>query len=137
MPVKLNYTPEMYAVVTSTLYAFFGSIGAGFQVAAFVSAIALAYASRKLPSFGLVVTAALLLGASLVVWAAMVAPVNAAWAEASRSGARSPPGPYAQLRTRWEYGHVAAFVSWLAGYGLLQWFAPGGHANDSHGRNAA
>jgi hypothetical protein len=30
---------------------------------------------------------------------------------------------YAQLRPRWEYGHVAAFVAWFAGYCFLLWFA--------------
>jgi hypothetical protein len=49
LPVKLNYTPQMYAAVTSTLYAVFGSAGAAIQVAALVSAIALAYVSRELP----------------------------------------------------------------------------------------
>ena len=28
MPVKMTYTPELYAAVTSTLYAWFGSVGA-------------------------------------------------------------------------------------------------------------
>lgn len=125
MPVKLSYAPELYAAVTSTLYALFGSVGAALQVAAVVSAVALAYVSRELPGFRVAVAGALLLAVSLVVWGALVAPVNADWAEATRSGSPSLPSLYAQLRTRWEYGHAAAFAAWLAGYALLQWFALG------------
>jgi hypothetical protein len=67
----------------------------------------------------------LLLALSLVIWGATVAPVNAKWAEAIRAGSQSVPGVYAQLRLRWEYGHVAAFLAWFAGYVVLQWFAVG------------
>ena len=128
MPIKLNYAPELYAAVTSTLYAFFGSVGAALQVSAVVSAVALAYVSRKLPGFRFAVAGALLLAVSLVAWGALVAPVNADWAEAIRSGSPSLPSLYAQLRNRWEYGHAAAFAAWFAGYGLLQWFALSEHS---------
>ncbi|OHB26020.1 MAG: hypothetical protein A2X84_13685 [Desulfuromonadaceae bacterium GWC2_58_13] len=29
------------------------------------------------------------------------------------------PEVYLQLRTRWEFGHVAAFAAWLVGFSLL------------------
>lgn len=125
MPVKLGYAPELYATVTSTLYAFFGSAGALFQLGALASALALAYASRKHPGFRLAMAGASLLACSLILWGILVAPVNAQWAQAIHDGSQSLPALYAQLRPRWEYGHVAAFVAWLAGYGLLQWFALG------------
>jgi hypothetical protein len=38
LPVKMTYTPELYAAVTSTLYAWFGSVGAAVQVGALLSA---------------------------------------------------------------------------------------------------
>jgi hypothetical protein len=125
MPVKLDYSPELYAAVTSTLYAFFGYAGALFQVGALASALALAYASRKHAGFRFAMAGASLLACSLILWGALVAPVNAAWARAIQDGSQPLPALYAQLRSRWEYGHVAAFVAWLAGYGLLQWFALG------------
>jgi hypothetical protein len=34
LSVKLTYPPELYAAVTSTLYGFFGSVGAVVQVGA-------------------------------------------------------------------------------------------------------
>lgn len=30
-----------------------------------------------------------------------------------------PPAGWLRVRPRWEYGHVAAFAAWLAGYGTL------------------
>jgi hypothetical protein len=71
-----------------------------------------------------------------VIWGVTVAPVNAEWKEATQSASQSLPGLYAKLRLRWELGHVAAFVAWFAGYGVLQWFALGGHATARHGRRA-
>lgn len=52
---------------------------------------------------------------SLALWGALVAPVNAAWTPLS------PADPvfaeaYADLRMRWEYGHVAAFIAWFTGW---------------------
>ena len=55
----------------------------------------------------------------------MVAPVNAQWADATRAGSDALPDLYDSLRHRWEYGHVAAFVAWLCGFGALQWYALG------------
>ncbi len=123
MPVKLGYTAEKYFGVTSTLYALFGSAGAVVQIGALVLTGMLVFVSRRLPAFRLAVAAAVLLGLSLVAWAALVAPVNARWSEAIQSGSQSVPQLYAELRLRWEYGHVAAFALWLAGYCCLQWFS--------------
>ena len=53
MPVKMTYTPELYAAVTSTLYAWFGTVGAVLQVSALFSAVWLAIRSRGSASFGL------------------------------------------------------------------------------------
>jgi len=119
MPVKLAYSPELYAAVTSTLYALFGSVGALFQVGALVSAIVLVYVERKSARSRLSMWGALALAASLVIWAATVAPVNAEWANVLRDAPASAPDAYARLRPRWEYGHAAAFAAWLIGYCLL------------------
>jgi hypothetical protein len=128
MPVKLGYSPQRYFEVTSTLYAWFGTVGAVVQVSAVVVAGTLAYACRGRPGFGSVVLGGSLLAASIVAWAILVAPVNAAWSESIESASESLPAVYAHHRLRWEYGHVVAFVSWLAGYCALQWFAVGPHS---------
>jgi hypothetical protein len=137
MPVKLGYTPEQYFAVTSTLYALFGAAGAVVQVAAFLLTGVLAFVSRRASGVRLVVAAAMLLGLSLVAWAALVAPVNARWGEAIQAGSPSLPQLYADLRLRWELGHVVAFVLWLVGYCCLLWFALGGPTSAVRRKDAA
>jgi hypothetical protein len=120
MPVKLGYTAELYAEVTSTLYAYFGFAGAIFQVGALLGAMVLTYRSRRLPGFRFWLIGTVLLGLSLGVWGAAVAPVNAEWAYIISTASEPLPSAYARLRFRWEYGHAAAFVAWFAGYCFLQ-----------------
>jgi hypothetical protein len=123
MPVKLGYMPEQYFTVTSTLYGLFGSVGAVIQFGALAVAGLLAFRSRVSSATRLPVAAAVLFGLSLVAWGALVAPVNAQWSEAIESGSRSLSQVYAELRLRWEYGHVVAFVLWFSGYLCLSWLA--------------
>jgi hypothetical protein len=137
MPVKLAYTPQLYFAVTSTLYALFGSVGAVIQVGALVIAGWLAFVSRGLPGVRFVVAAVLLLGLSLVAWGALVAPVNAQWGKAIASGSNALPQLYAALRLRWEYGHVAAFALWFAGFCCLQWFAVSSRSLSARGKSVA
>jgi hypothetical protein len=118
MPVKLRWDGATYAAVTSTLYRWFGFAGSAIQVAAAAAAIALAYRARGSESFGRTAAGAAALVLSIVVWATLVAPVNARWGRALAGGgdvARS----YVQLRPIWEWGHVAAFAAWLSGFVLL------------------
>jgi len=119
MPPKMRYDAAMYAAVNSTLYLLFGTVGAVIQVGALIAAGVLSYLSRGRPSFRLTLLGAFALLLSLVLWAALVAPVNAEWATALRSAPDSAPAAYARLRPRWEYGHVAAFVPWLSGFTLI------------------
>ncbi|WP_019142751.1 hypothetical protein [Noviherbaspirillum massiliense] len=118
MPVKLAYPPAMYASVTSTLYAWFGLVGGPVQVAAALSVAVLALQARRLSASRLATASAAALLASLLLWGLIVAPVNAAWANAAGSDPAEFAAAYEQLRLRWEYGHAAAFIAWLAG-----WFA--------------
>lgn len=119
LPPKMQYDPALYARVTSTLYALYGAVGGPIQVAALVAAWVLAYWTRGLPAFRLTLLGALGLTLSLALWAALVAPVNAAWGEVLATAPENTPAAYARLRPRWEYGHVAAFAAWLAGFSLL------------------
>ena len=120
MPIKLRYSPELYAAVTSTLYAFFGWVGGPLQVAALVSAAVLAWSSRGTAAFRATLCGALALALSLIIWGMAVAPVNAAWADALHAAPNSIPSAYVALRRRWEYGHAAAFLAWFIGYCALQ-----------------
>lgn len=120
LPVKMQYSPELYTAVTSTMYAFFGSVGGAVQVAAVVFAGWRAWLVRGTRIFRLTLLGFLLLALSLILWGVLVAPVNAEWGDALDAAPRSVPAVYAKLRPRWEYGHVAAFAAWLAGYCALQ-----------------
>lgn len=119
LPPKMNYDAEMYTAVTSTLYRLFGSVGAVIQTAAILAALVLTFVVRGRPAFRLTLLGALGLVLSLVLWGALVAPVNAEWLRVMESAPESVAEAYLRLRPRWEYGHVAAFAAWLIGFGLL------------------
>lgn len=115
----MAYDAEIYTAVTSTLYRLFGLVGGPIQVGALLAAIVLTFLVRRRPAFRPTLIGTLGLALSLGLWAALVAPVNAEWAEALRAGPASAPAAYLELRPRWEYGHVAAFAAWFAGFSIL------------------
>lgn len=119
LPPKMRYDPEMYAAVTSTLYPLFGSVGAIIQLGAVLAAIVLTILVRGRPAFRLTLLGTLGLVLSLVLWGALVAPVNAEWLRVIESAPALVPEAYLRLRPRWEYGHVAAFAAWLTAFVLL------------------
>lgn len=116
---KMRYDAEMYAAVTSTLYKFFGLVGGPIQVASILSALLLSFLLRGQPAFRLTFFGSLSLVLSLVLWFTLVAPVNTEWRQVIETAPGFVPAAYERLRPRWEYGHVAAFAAWLAGYSLL------------------
>lgn len=119
LPIKLAYSPARYADVTSTLYGWFGVVGGALQVTAALVVAALAYRLRRSSVAPMAIASTAALWVSLALWGALVAPVNAAWAEVSPADTGFAAA-YAALRDRWEYGHVAAFIAWLTGwFGLV------------------
>jgi hypothetical protein len=119
LPVRMQYDPALYMQVTSTLYRYYGLVGGPIQVLAFLSAAVLAWMVRARLSFRSTLVGTLCIALSLLLWFLLVQPVNTAWAEALRSNPADAVQAYAQLRNRWEYGHLAAFVVWVAGFILL------------------
>jgi len=119
LPVRARYDAEFYMRVTSTLYRYFGLVGGPIQLLALLVAIGLVWRTRGTPSFRATLAGTLCLALSLLLWLLLVQPVNAAWAEALRTGPGAAVQAYAQLRSRWEGGHVAAFAAWLLGFVLL------------------
>lgn len=115
LPVKLGYPPALYVQVTGTLYRWYGIVGGTVQVAAALAVTLLAVRARHLPSAGYTAASAAALVVSLLLWGGLVAPVNAAWAQALRTGGEAVV-VYEQFRLRWEYGHLAAFIAWLTGW---------------------
>jgi hypothetical protein len=116
LPVKLNYSPVLYAEVTSTLYVWYGIAGGAVQVAAALTVAILAVRVRRSHSAGLVFASAASLVISLLLWGALVAPVNSTWAEFNRANPGEFTAAYARLRARWEFGHLAAFIAWVTGW---------------------
>jgi hypothetical protein len=105
--------------VNSTLYRLFGSVGAVVQLGSVIVAAVLPFLVRGHASFRLTLLGTVGLLLSLVLWFALVAPVNAEWLQVMESDPASVPVVYERLRPRWEYGHVAAFVAWLTGFSML------------------
>ncbi|QTP54737.1 hypothetical protein HNO51_08615 [Billgrantia sulfidoxydans] len=119
LPVRMQYDPEFYMRVTSTLYAFFGLVGGPLQLIALLAAAVLTWLLRGRVAFRSTLTGTACLGLSLALWFLLVQPVNAAWAEALQASPADAVQAYARLRSRWEYGHVAAFVAWCLGFAFL------------------
>jgi hypothetical protein len=115
----VQYEPQLYLHVTSTLYRFFGLVGGPLQVLALLFSIVLVWFIRARAAFRSTLAGTLCLSLSLLLWFMLVQPVNAAWLEALRTGPSEAVQAYAQLRNRWEAGHVAAFTAWLTGFTLL------------------
>jgi hypothetical protein len=122
LPQKLQYTPEMYSAVNTTLYRYFAVVGAFYQLGSMLAAALLVYLVRKRrPSFAWTLAGTVCLFAAFGVWLGLVAPVNGEIAEALRSAPASVPELWVRLRARWEGGHAAGFVVQLVGLGALLW----------------
>jgi hypothetical protein len=121
LPAKMSYDAQTYIVVNSTLYRQFAYVGGSVQLLAIAGMCWLAYRLRASSSFGLALGAAVCLILSLALWYVLVEPVNREWAQLLREAPQAAASAYVQLRPRWEYGHVTAFLPWLMGVGLLIW----------------
>jgi hypothetical protein len=119
LPPKMHYDAELYTAVTSTLYRFYGWIGAILQLGSLIAVALLCRLVYGRRSFPLTLAALLALALSLGLWAAIVQPVNTQWAQVLHASPSTAPAAYLRLRPRWEYGHVAAFIAWLSGFVCL------------------
>jgi hypothetical protein len=119
LPPRMTYDAELYLAVTSTLYRWYGIVGAIVQVGSVLAVAVLCVLVRGRPGFRLTAAALLALVVSLGLWAAIVQPVNAEWSEVLRADPSAAPAAYLRLRPRWEYGHVAACAAWLSGFACL------------------
>ena len=120
LPQKMQWGPELYASVNTTLYRYFGVAGAILTVGGILAGAVLVWMGRGRPSFPLTLAGTLCLILSLGLWLTLVAPVNAEVAHILRISPMSVPETWMRLRDRWEYGHVLVFLAWLLGFCLLQ-----------------
>ena len=124
LPQKLQYTPEMYSAVNTSLYRYFAIVGAFYQLGSMLAAALLVYLVRKRqPSFAWTLAGTVCLFLAFGVWLAVVAPVNGEIAEALRTAPASVPQLWSEVRmlARWEGGHAAGFVLQLLGLAALLW----------------
>jgi hypothetical protein len=106
LPPRVFYFDAQLWVATTTrgLYALFGTVGAGVEVASILTAIVLTILMRGRGSaFYLTLAGAALLAFALVLWSIFIAPVNA---ELATWTPTSFPADWAQYRNQWEYTHA-------------------------------
>jgi len=115
---KLQWGPELYFAVQSTLYKWFGIIGPLLEIAALVLIAVLAYASRaNRVMFPCAAFSAGMLVVGLGVWAAVVMPANiglSTWAIT-----RSTPDDWMALRAQWQFGQAGILGLHLLGFCAL------------------
>jgi hypothetical protein len=120
LPSRLGWDQYLWvgSTVQGGLYAAFGTIGAIIFVGTVIALALLAYFLREhgRPGFGLALSAALLFLLALVLWWALVYPVNvelAKWVDGP------VPADWTSYRDRWEWGHAIIAFTELAGFAAL------------------
>jgi hypothetical protein len=115
---KIQYPPQLYLKLNTSLYAWFGPpLGAAINAGAIVATAALAWLVRRHRRLRLLTgIAALLQVAQLVIYFARVEPVNARF-RALPLG--QIPSDFTALRAQWEYGHALGFVLFATAFLLL------------------
>jgi hypothetical protein len=120
-PAKLQYDGALYTHLHTSLYRYWGppSITGYMEPAATFAVLVLAVLVRDdRHALGLVAVAAgVLLVAFPVVFFWRVAPSNAAFWDAARSG--TVPVDWRAWRDRWEAGHALRFILHLTAFALL------------------
>lgn len=123
LPQKLGYRPELFAGINPTFYQYCALASGVLTVGSLLSAGALTYGVRQRPVLPSMLGATACLALSLVLWFALVSPVNAEVTDALRTAPNTVPALWQALRDRWEYGLVASFAAWLLGAVLLTYSA--------------
>jgi hypothetical protein len=117
LPNKLGLDGPLWLAVQQNVYRGWGPFIAPFEIAAIVSAWALAYLLRRWrAAFPWVLAAALCLSAMLVEFFLIVEPVNVAFA---RWTPATLPPDWAEYRLRWEVGHAIGFILALVAFCAL------------------
>jgi len=112
LPAKMNYAAPLWLVVSQTLYAKFGTVGAVFEVGAVVTSVVLVVlVRRRRPAFGWTALCALCLVLANAAYWVWLAPVNAVVATLTLE---TLPTNWTALRSQWEYAHAARAALQLA-----------------------
>lgn len=120
---KLQWSPDLYLAVQSTLYLWFGRIGPVIEFGALLAVALLTLRLRgRRPAFALTATATAMLVLSLATWAVVVLPANTQigmWPSAVVSGVAAAPADWMHWRDQWQYGQAGIFVLHLIGFCAL------------------
>jgi signal transduction histidine kinase len=117
-PEKMAYGPGLWTTVNQSLYGYFAAAGGPVELAnlGLLGILVIGWRVHDGHWRKDLVVAAGCFAVALVVWLAVVNPVNA---EVSRWAPGSVPPGWGTWRERWEFGHAGRFVLMLAGYVLL------------------
>lgn len=120
LPQKMQYGPDLYSAVNTTLYKYFAIAGGVYSMGA-IAAIALVsiLVSRRSSAFRWTLAALLFMSLWFLSWLAVVVPVNSTIATALELAPQTVPALWIEMRARWEYGHVAGFALQLTGFCAL------------------
>ena len=115
LPQRMQFDQQLWVRVTvfENVYKLFGSVGAGFEITAILTAIVLAFLVRKHGStFYWTLGGAILLVLAFVSWIMFVAPMNAEFAQWLTNPV---PADWTRYRDQWEYAHaVNALIKIMA-----------------------
>jgi hypothetical protein len=124
---KLQWGPELYFPVQTSLYRWFGVVGPVLEVLALISVAALAWVSRRdRARFRYVAISLTMLTLGLVVWISVVAPAHhglSAWLLQHEL-----PANWTALRAQWQFGQAAIFGLHLLGFCALAYAIASGQA---------
>lgn len=120
LPQKMQYGPQLYTSVNTTMYRYFAIVGGVYSMGSIVAAVVLAILVRNnRPVFWWTLAGVVLLVLWFFSWLVLVAPVNNQVAAALQSAPESVPELWMRLRERWEFGHATGFVMQLLGFSAL------------------
>lgn len=121
MPVRRAYDAALYVRVTHTLYLYFGTVGAAFEVGAIACALIWCGLLWRWPSSLRSVLGWALAGAGCLVLAhvlfwLLIAPVNQEFATWTPE---TVPADWTRFRDQWEFTHTARAALFLLGFCAL------------------
>ena len=118
LPAKLQWEPDLYLAVQTSLYGLFGTLGPVIEIGALIAVSILAYVVRqRRPAFPLTIVSVSMIVLALIVWFAIVLPANRQINLWLTTEALFPD--WTRWRDQWQYGQSAIFVLHLIGFSAL------------------
>lgn len=115
---KLQFEPEFYIAVQTSLYSVFGKVGPFLELGALVAAIILAYKLRhRKPAFQYTLVSVITIVCSLAVFLIFAMPANAHINEWSAT--QVMPDDWMHWAAQWQYAQMTTFILHLIGFSSL------------------